>query len=207
MRQLLSFSILVLCLANFTQAQPTAYAFLDFSGKVLKQKAEISWVTTQELNLHHFNVQRSYNGFEYLTVSSTDAKGTTTGKTSYKFTDLNATSGSENILYRLQCVDKNGNVSYSSIIRLQMSGHQPRITVMNSSVIKNELHLNISSIEEKPAFILISNQQGIAVKKLPVALFNGTFSQALDISSLAKGMYFITINTGADLLRERFIKQ
>jgi hypothetical protein len=202
---------IILCCALFVFgncfAQPTAYAFLEFNGKVIKQRAEISWSIKQELNLDHFNLQRSYNGFEYATIATPLAKGTNSGTNTYKFTDLTAISGSENILYRLQCVDKNGNVSYSNVLRLQFNSHQPRITVMSSFAIRNELHLNISSTDNEHTFILISNQQGLVVKKQPVILFNGTFCQPIDISSLAKGMYFVTVNAGQELLRERFIKQ
>jgi hypothetical protein len=207
MRKLFLLSLCTLIFISKSVAQPTAYAFLEFNGKVVRQKADISWTTTQEIGLDYFNLQRSYNGYEFNTITTVSAKGKNSGKNTYQFSDLSAITSTENILYRLQCIDKNGVTTYSNVLRLQFNIHQPRVTVMSSSSIQNELHLNISSIEKASAFIMITNQQGLVVKKQPVMLFNGSFSQAVDISSLAKGIYFVTVNAGEELLRERFIKQ
>src|SRR5688572_13951043 len=80
-------------------AQPTAYAFLDLRGKVIRQKAEINWQVSQELTLDHFNLQRSYNGSEFHTITSPAAKGRTSGINYYSYSDQSLAAGCEKIFY------------------------------------------------------------------------------------------------------------
>jgi hypothetical protein len=189
------------------KAQPTAYAFLDFSGKVIKQKAEIKWQVSQELSLDHFNLQRSYNGSDFQTITSPAAKGRTSGINYYNFTDPSIAGGSEKIYYRLQCVDKNGEVSYSSILPLQVRAHRFALTIMSSASIRNEMNLNISSTEEQTASLFITSHGGVIVKQQTLSLFNGSFIQPVDLSGLSKGLYFVSIKTGNEIIKERFIKK
>jgi hypothetical protein len=197
-----------LLLGSFTaNAQPTAYAFLDISGKVIKQKAEIKWQVSQELSLDYFNLQRSYDGSDFQTITSPAAKGRTSGINTYSYSDPSPATGTEKIFYRLQCVDKNGGVSYSSILKLQLRTRQLSLTILSSGIIREELNLNISGTGEEKGILFITNQSGVVVKQQSLDLFNGSFIQPVDVSGLSKGMYFISIKTASAILRERFLKK
>lgn len=202
--------ILFVCLTLtcfMAQAQPTAYAFINFSGKMAKQKAELKWQVSQELSLDYFNLQRSYNGSNFETISSPAAKGKNSGINYYSFADQQLAAGSEKIFYRLQCVDKDGEVSYSSILQLQLRAHRLSLTILSSGAIRDELNLNISSTDEENAGLFITSQSGITVKQQMLSLFNGSFIQPVDVSGIPKGIYFVTVKTSNGILRERFIKK
>jgi hypothetical protein len=206
MRPFILFICLILA-GLAANAQPTAYAFLDLRGKVIKQKAEIKWQVNQELSLDHFNLQRSYNGSEFQTVTSPAAIGRTSGINYYSHSDQIPAGSSEKIYYRLQCVDKNGEVSYSSILPLQVRGHELSLTIMGSGAIRGELNLNISGTGEQTARLFITNQCGVVVKQQSISLFDGSFIQPIDVSGISRGMYFVCIKTDEGILRERFIKK
>jgi hypothetical protein len=78
---------------------------------------------------------------------------------------------------------------------------------MGSGSIRNEINLNISGTEEQIARLFVTNHSGVVVKQQTVSLFNGSFIQAIDLSGISKGMYFISIQTGNEILKERFIKK
>jgi hypothetical protein len=205
--RLLTLSVCFILASLAAYAQPTAYGFLDFSGKVIRQKAEIKWQVSQELTLDHFNLQRSFNGSDFQTITSPAAKGRTTGVNHYSYSDASVSGVGEKIYYRLQCVDRDGNVSYSSILPLQVREHRLALTIMSSGAIREEMNLNISGIEQENAKLFITNQSGVIVKQQSITLFNGSFIQPVDVSGISKGMYFVSIRTANGILKERFIKK
>ena len=75
----------------------------------------LQWQTATEINAAYYNVERSYDGINFTTVSKVNAKGQASN--TYSFNDAAGLS-STNTYYRLKIVDNNGNFKYSSVVRL-----------------------------------------------------------------------------------------
>ena len=86
---------------------------ISFTGNRQNNSALLQWKTSNELNVIRFDVQRSENGFDYITVGSVTAGGA-----SYSFSEINAFTSRSVAYYRLKSVDADGKFTYSGIVKL-----------------------------------------------------------------------------------------
>ncbi len=94
---------------------------VSFSALANNNTIQTNWHTATELGVSSFDVQRSNNGNSYKTIGTVNAIGQ--GANNYQFTDLSPINGIN--YYRLQSIDKDGNLSYSKTISVQvLAGNQ-----------------------------------------------------------------------------------
>jgi len=164
----------------FVNVQPLQVTLLSFNVSGFKSfngntNTEINWETSSEVNVSHFNVQRSEDGLLFNTVGKVYAKGAS----KYSFidnTNLNAT-----VYYRLEIVDKNGNISYSEIRTLSITNAPLSITpnpAKDFVTITAKNLQNIRILDNTGRVVM--NKEGILANTITI-----------NISSLAKGLYFV----------------
>ena len=141
----------------------------------IQNTVENVWTTSSEVNVSHYNVQRSLDGLLFNTVGKVYAKGAS----KYSFidnTNLNAT-----VYYRLEIVDKNGNISYSEIRTLSITNAPLSITPNPAKDFVTITAKNLQNIR------ILDNTGRVVVNK------EGILANAItiNISSLAKGLYFV----------------
>ena len=169
---------------------PLPVSMLNFECLMLNERqVKVSWQTSTEINVSHFNVQRSTDGVNFNSIGKVNAKGAGT----YTSNDSLTTHDSRftTLYYRLEIVDKDGALSYSDIKELSF---------INSSLsiypnpTKDYITINGGSVKE----VRISDVSGRMVLR--------TNTWKIDIRSLLKGVYFIEINTTRDREVRKFIK-
>jgi len=103
-------------LAEVTTPVPvelTSFIATAANGQVL-----LEWETATELNNAGFSIQRSKGDGKFTDLDFVRGKGTTTNKSTYRFTDKSALSGK--YFYRLEQVDLDGSVNYSKIVEVDL---------------------------------------------------------------------------------------
>ncbi|WP_051663967.1 T9SS type A sorting domain-containing protein [Dyadobacter crusticola] len=90
--------------------------------KVTKEgtSAQLSWITSEEVNSERFDVQKSSDGKNWKTFETVQALGESRDSYTYHAVDKAPFSG-EN-LYRLHMIDKDGTSAYSSIRYIKFEG-------------------------------------------------------------------------------------
>ena len=87
---------------------------LHFKGEEENNKVEITWTTASEKNSNYFEVQKSTNGIEFITLGKMNAAGHSSALKKYSFNDTEVLS--ETGYYRLKMVDIDNSFQYSEII-------------------------------------------------------------------------------------------
>ena len=96
--------------------------WLTFTAeKTNKNDVLLKWSTANEINNHHFEIQRSNNGIDFLTIG-TVATGIGAAENHYTFTDNKTING--NSFYRIKQVDRDANFKYSVTQPIKISGGQ-----------------------------------------------------------------------------------
>lgn len=100
---------------------PTALPLdlLSFSGKLVNDKTKLQWVSSNEVNVSHFEVERSNNNNSWSRIGQVQA-GNATGNQAYELWDNNPTNGVN--YYRLKMIDKDGQYTYSKMITIRTNG-------------------------------------------------------------------------------------
>ena len=152
----------------------------------IQNTVENIWVTASEVNVIHFNVQRSEDGLLFNTVGKVNAKGAS----KYSFIDNSNLTGE--LYYRLQIVDKNGALSYSEIKQLIIDNGQ---LIMSPNPAKD--YITISGINIKDVRICDASGRVLLTSK----------DKKIDIRSLVSGVYYIAIETiNGNHVIQKFIK-
>jgi ELWxxDGT repeat protein len=177
-------------------------SFLSFNGALLKNDAQLNWKTANEINNSHFNVQRS-TGASFTTIGKVDAATQGDGTLSYSFTDANVTALNVfDIYYRLQQVDKDGNTSYSNIIKLSVGG-------VGITVTPNPAHKTAyvrSAVSINNAVIAITDMNGRAVYTAKQNITAGT-QLPVNVSALPAGTYNVSISGNGTMYQVKMVLQ
>jgi hypothetical protein len=88
--------------------------WVSFSANRQHESIILNWVTSEELNNSHFEIECSEEGFSFSKIARVDAVASASNFNSYSFVDSNPPFS--NAYYRIKQVDKDGAYSFSSII-------------------------------------------------------------------------------------------
>ncbi len=153
----------------------------------------VSWETTSEVNVWHFNLQRSLDGISFITVSTIQAKGV--GNYFFYDTPLWESSG---LYYRLEIVDKDGRKTYSEIKELSIVNYQLSIVPNPAKDYITIAGKNIMQV------ILLDNAGRLLIKK---NMMSSSDMIKLDIKALSTGIYFAQIkNVNGSIKTEKIVK-
>jgi len=151
----------------------------------IQNAMENVWETSTEINVSHFNVQRSADGITFYTIGKINAKGAS----KYSFIDNTNLSGV--VYYKLEIVDKNGSKTYSEIKELSIINYQLSITPNPTNGL-----INIQLPKKGNWQISATDIEGRMLWKQGCNGCEGTIRHILEGS---KGLYLIKItntNTG-----------
>lgn len=98
---------------------PVPVELTSFSASVTGGKVMLNWATGSEKNNRGFEIQRSTDNRNFVTVGFVQGNGTVTERKEYSFNDNNAPRA--RLYYRLRQVDYDGSASFSSVAQADNS--------------------------------------------------------------------------------------
>ena len=178
---------------------------LDFSGKLLNKTAALNWKTDNEINTLSFDIERSKDARNFTTVGNVPAANTS-GVHVYNFIDANISSlGSPVVYYRLKTKDINNSFTYSNIVPIAIAGKETVSIYPNPVINKADIIINLSNAENIVANIF--DNTGKLIKTEQWNLASGSNAISIDLSSIAKGVYYLQLKGNRTNERKRFVKE
>jgi hypothetical protein len=113
------------------------------------------------------------------------------GSTAYSFIDVKPLAGVN--FYRVKATSANGQVQYSSIVKLSSADVKPGFSIQPNPVVNKTLHINFQQMEGLYS-IRVTNKQGATVFTKQITLAAG--SQVKDIElgdAVAAGVYDVVL--------------
>jgi hypothetical protein len=156
-----------------------------FAVKENSCKAALSWVSATEDNFKQYEVEYSKDGTSFNTVGITLPQG---NNSQYNFMYA-ANLG--NSYYRLKMIDKDGRITYSSVVSLNMVCSNQSIEVYPNPA-KDVLTINISGYKGKVKATLFDGKGQLVTTR---QFSNG--KNSIVVSSLASGIYTLSITDEA----------
>jgi hypothetical protein len=170
---------------------------LYFNAIANGNTAKLSWQTGTEVNNSGFNVQRSAdNGLTWKNIGFVKATNFATGS-KYSFIDQSPLKGVN--AYRISQVDIDGKFANSNTALVNFSGTAIEISVYPNPV-KNQFTLVVSDNKLLNTKVKITSASGALISVFSIT----NYSQPVDVSNLADGIYFISFSNGTV---QRIIKQ
>lgn len=169
--------------------------FTNFTATLNKETVTTTWETANEVNVSHYNVQRSFTAidaagqqhFQFENIGNLKANNKYSN--SYYFLDEpTKIEKHETFFYRIEAVDKDGKTTYSSIQKITLNN----INKIALQVFPNPATSFINIVcQDEIKTIRIVNTTGKLLQQK-----NGySNTQQINIQSLSKGIYFIIVET------------
>ena len=174
---------------------------INFTAAKQNKDALLKWNTTNEINVSHFNVERSWDGSTFTTLPNVAAQNNLNN--SYVFTDLLSllsTTNKDIIYYRLKSTDVNGSFSQSNIVQLKwFNGENNTITVSPNPFID---HVKINTE------LIINGVQLVGIKGEILFTSGKVVAGRINLPAyLTRGIYFLKINTDKGIFVEKIVKE
>lgn len=201
----------LLALTPGNTGNPLPVTFASFSGYKDGSSNQLRWTTATELDNLGFDVQRSTNGINYVSigfVNSLALNGNSSDLISYSFTD-NAPAGTRQY-YRLRQQDLNGQGKLSNIVLIK--GAKPSVLTIESvfpNPAKNTVNVIVSTPVKDNITVMITDMAGRLVSRKTVNAETGSNTVPVDISHLQSGNYMVRVacSEGCEMATAKFVKQ
>lgn len=152
------------------------------------EKVLVEWNVENESSMQEYQVQRSFDGNNFITIGNIMATNNGAGK--YHWTDDQPASG--NNYYRIASVSKDGQITYSSIVKVVMGNSIQAISVFPNPVENGIIHLQFSNQPPGTYSIRLINSVGEVILSKNVN-HNGNSSETIRYKNLSKGIYNVEI--------------
>jgi hypothetical protein len=190
---------------------PLPISLLSFKGEHVGNNNVLSWSTATELNNKGFEVQYSFNGKDFRNlgfVNSQIKAGTGSSVLNYQFIDNKGIGG--NVYYRLMQVDKDGQITYSTVILVKGSAlNALSLNAVYPNPAKDKLNVIVSSPVNNDIQVIITDLAGKIVRRQAFAIGYGGNNLEFNVSALSAGSYFIKAicNNGCQTPVIKFVKE
>jgi hypothetical protein len=154
----------------------------------------LNWTTTNEINVDHFEIERSNNGREFIKIGNTKANSTSQTNT-YQYIDAVAPNsplwGAGGLFYRLKIVDKDGKFEYSPI-RMICNNTDGQIIIYPNPAkdVVTVTHPAATSVTQ----LQLTDMTGKILRRTTVAA--GAVQTNMNIKGLPAGKYNLTWSNG-----------
>ena len=161
----------------------------------VNRSAELNWNTQQEINSKYFSIERSADAVHWKNIGTVNAAGNSNAQTDYLFYDENPLDGIN--YYRLKQVDKDGSETFSEVRtlffdlpnRFTISPNPASDFIKITLAIANQFNIVVSDINGR----IILEQK------------NYSTSVQINISSFAKGIYFVKLTSRTGTAVEKIL--
>lgn len=166
---------------------------IEFFGTCETNGVKLNWSTATELNNDYFSIERSINGFDWLSIAKMEGGGTRKTLKHYTFTDhiLNET---KIYYYRLKQVDFDKSSSTSKLISVSCQQSFEIESTIFPNPASNEFNVQLNLKQEvAEVWLSVNNPIGEIVLERELKLVNGvnTFSFPISFES---GIYTIVFS-------------
>jgi hypothetical protein len=177
---------------------------ISFEASRTTNSNKLDWGVVCFLNYAKFDIQRSNDGINFITINSFQADQL---RCRQPFTYEDRTANGK-VFYRIKVGDLDGREYISKITVLFGKTKGFDIASLTPTLITSGAILTITSASNDAAIVTITNLQGSPVMKKMVNLVKANNDVFMNLSALSTGYYVLTsVNSEGELKSVRFIKQ
>lgn len=174
---------------------------LNFHGQ-LNNNIILDWSTSAETNSKYFDLQKSNDGYDFYSIGTVNAFGTSNFQHNYTFTDKQVNQLN---YYRLKMVDIDGHFIYSKTILIKSANPKQNLWVINNPF-ESFIKLRFAKPPKEKINIELINAAGVKLFRTqlsnspdPTIDFSGTY--------LSSGVYFLRAEVDGEIYVRKLIKK
>jgi len=178
---------------------PLPLDLVSFKGQNKGNINELTWETANERELDYFELQRSADGSNFVTLDKIDAKNRISGS-SYVSYDNAPLEGLN--LYRLNITDRYGKPTLSHVVELKSHAGAAVSINAHPNPVTSVMHITIAGKPDGKALIVILDMFG---KTLQTITPNSS-DVSVDMSRMSAGTYFVKFIDNSHTIVSKIVK-
>ncbi|MCC6817580.1 MAG: T9SS type A sorting domain-containing protein, partial [Bacteroidia bacterium] len=161
---------------------PVKLVSFDAIKQAASKTVLVSWETSEEIDNSSFEVQRSLDGINWVTIGVVESAGNSHSINAYSFVDKNP---SDVNYYRLKQVDMSGESNYSNIRKVDFAQADGDVVRIYPNPSKGSV--NIAVAEDATYSVMDINGQVIS---------EGEVNGEVKLNDLPTGLYMVKVQVG-----------
>jgi hypothetical protein len=176
---------------------------ISFTGSCLQDnKIELQWATASEQNSDSFYIEKSTDGYNFITIGSVAAVGNSSSLREYSFTDSEISSTLN--YYRITVIDRDKSIEQSRIIQIKCfedkdiktfySNLTDDIIIELNTELEKDILINIIDLTGK-SFFQVTRKTTMGINKIRVPIKN----------SMPNGIYIVSVKDGSNSFTKKIL--
>jgi hypothetical protein len=176
----------------------------QFTAQQTNEKIWLAWSTSQEDNLSHYCIERSYDNKNYEQAALLFPAEEVGSVNAYSYKDPIKNTAGAVIYYRLKMIYKDGRFKYSEtrFVRLGNGNDTVKISAYPNPVV-NELHISVPQHWQNK----IVNGQLLSTNGSIIKTFNIQQSAIIGMADVPAGTYYIKVVNEKEISTQTIVKR
>ncbi len=153
----------------------------------------LDWITATETNNDYFEIQRSSNAYNWITIGTQKGGGNSVTLKSYQFIDNEPFN--ETTYYRLKQIDFDKTFTYSKVVSVDMASLPESISNLHPNPTKDIVNFDWKASKKDNIIIELLDYKGEVVYNDLMQTEEGINSLMLDVSEYRNGIYLLKITS------------
>lgn len=158
---------------------------------------ELAFSNLSENDVLSYSIERSSNGIQYSAVGSMQAVRNNGSKADYTVVDAQPFADAN--YYRIKAVEAGGKVSYSLVVKVNLSLRGSDLLIYPNPVRGGQLGFQINKLLAGIYTLTIRNSAGQVVGRQTVKHDGGLLSQTILLPTTQAGIYYLELQGGVSL--------
>lgn len=189
-----------------TAAAPLPVNLIAFSARWQNNDVRLNWKTAGEIEHSHFEVERSLNGNQFISIGQVPGKNSA-GIEQYAFTDANAATAGHKLYYRLKMVSTSGKIEYSKVVVVIGNNPATLVTAIMPNPFTDAISFGVQAPQRGRLHVTITDMTGRKLVQRAMQVEKGFSTQTVDnLAHLRKGVYTLTVMSGGVVSTHKVIK-
>ncbi|MBK7434704.1 MAG: T9SS type A sorting domain-containing protein [Chitinophagaceae bacterium] len=178
----------------------------QFNGFYDNGVIQLKWTTFTEINIDHFDIERSTDGTNFRQIGRVYASGNADATTAYSYIDVSAERGTN--FYRLAMIDNDGNYTYSKAVTLTVDLKGITVSVVYPNPFSKKVQVKLDCLKPEQITIRVINSSGVVVRTQMADLQKGENNIVVQqVAELPGGMYFLEVIGDHRSMKTKLMKE
>jgi hypothetical protein len=153
---------------------------------------QVDWSIATETDMLSYDLQRSTNGRDFETIRSVLSKGNSVTLVKYTAIDNSPMSGIN--YYRIKGLGKDGDVTYTTILKVNLSKSKAEVLVAPNPVRNGDMNVQLSDLSKGTYSLKVFNNVGQVVFTSQLSTEGGSLTKSFKLPVTAKaGVYTLQV--------------
>ncbi len=185
--------------SEFGVAAPTSalpIELIDISAMGVNDHIKVVWNVASEMNVSHYELERSENGVDFEHIATLDAEGNSTNTLSYEHDDYDV-RGFQHYYYHVRTVDIDGSYEYTPVVVASIDGYGEGFNENAVTLYPNPTNSNtavaIHADQQMSISMTVMSASGQLIHEQELLINSGNTIVNLASNQWANGVYIVEL--------------